>query len=1329
MTTGSDFTQTFLEDVKALAVRVESLEKVTNGETIIMPDGTEYQMGDFGYTDTAINVYVQNDAPTGLNSSTNVGDRWYDSDNGNALYAWDGFQWILISAGEVYHGGLGLESLGPALESRSITSFTIHVQGTAPGSPTHGTIWKDTASGNAIKYWDSTGGGTWETVSDNNTIAAVNNALAHPTADVTDNQLTVFYQISAPGGRNATTHRGDKWYDIDDRYQEYTWDGSSWLAGDGTLEGPATDGNPPASSPTATVRPGIGSLFVTWPAISNADPIWYNLYVSTTTPVVKDSSTFVGQHPGTFTVIQKLPNGNALLPATTYYVKLVAVDADGPAPDGTEGSSQISLIDINQFEASVKEDIEKIDTIQTTADGKNTVYYQTTMPTGGTYKLNDLWFDTDDSYKPYRYNGSTFDAFQFGTAALAALSVTTGVLAAGAVTADKVSANSISADALMIGSLGTSLVMNPSFELDANADSVPDAWYKSEGSGTGGFDRVALADAPDGAYVLGIQPNLSRGVGVKAFPVTAGKTYAIRYKIRATGTAQTFSVGVNWLASAAPTNGQIFQGARTGISYVQQNTPNHTAWVTYTHEWVAPATAEWASLSFVNESTTDTLYVDDTDMREQAISVMIANGAIVANKIGALAIESQHLSSAIIQTEHIDANAAWIGTMTADHITSGTLNAAITLSGVIKTADSGRRVVNSIDGVTLFDSSDNPLVELTTDANKQASFKGAATMTVIDIETSLSMQNYATMTVGNSAIITLGSQGSAPGAPTVAVTWPTVTQSGLTKHSQDPGNSERAHAMYYEGTQKWWWHTSPGAGAAYSRLWRANADGTSPTIINSISTSNTFWWGIARINGTGNYYFCEGPAPEQNSSAKVRQYDGINPYTANLINGYSVPSGETLMGIDTDSTYVYVLTRYNAGNLVYRPRIRRLTSSLTVSQTYDTTSIQVGASPYSWGLAVATSGVIGGSAPYFIFADSYGGSMRVCYATGGNTLTELTNQSFIAKSALPVSVAWDGTNVRTISDDITASRILTEEVHSGYNWTTEGATWWAGAAYKDTNATGGTGESKLGAVTSFTARRRAWHKLTMPTLNPLTSNDPNAYAFFLGRNATLPTNSAMWRQTPDEGTGVISKSIQTPLFSGTNPLTTSTLPGAVPGKLQSGALRADGSPMINLSGDGAANVDGLIHPGMSLVWWSNNAVPYGWYECDGGTASRTLDVDLYNAIGTTFGVGNGSTTFNLPDTRSRFILGKGALKNLGDNDGRTDDGTLNGRNPLHNHTLSGNTGNYVMADIQNTATGGTAGRLQGTAQNITHNHSLSGSTGTNVDGSIPYLTGRWIIKW
>ena len=64
----------------------------------------------------------------------------------------------------------------------------------------------------------------------------------------------------------------------------------------------------------------------------------------------------------------------------------------------------------------------------------------------------------------------------------------------------------------------------------------------------------------------------------------------------------------------------------------------------------------------------------------------------------------------------------------------------------------------------------------------------------------------------------------------------------------------------------------------------------------------------------------------------------------------------------------------------------------------------------------------------------------------------------------------------------------------------------------------------------------------------------------------------------------------------------------------------------------------LIPTGM-VAPFAVNTAPTGWLECDGSAVSRTTYADLFSALGTTWGVGDGSTTFNVPDARAEFIRG------------------------------------------------------------------------------------------
>ncbi len=66
-----------------------------------------------------------------------------------------------------------------------------------------------------------------------------------------------------------------------------------------------SDGIAPSNSPAAIVTGGYGHLFVTWTPITNADPVTYEIHLSTTTNFTPVSGTKVGEVSGTAFVIEK----------------------------------------------------------------------------------------------------------------------------------------------------------------------------------------------------------------------------------------------------------------------------------------------------------------------------------------------------------------------------------------------------------------------------------------------------------------------------------------------------------------------------------------------------------------------------------------------------------------------------------------------------------------------------------------------------------------------------------------------------------------------------------------------------------------------------------------------------------------------------------------------------------------------------------------------------------------------------------------------------------------------------------------------------------------
>lgn len=58
-----------------------------------------------------------------------------------------------------------------------------------------------------------------------------------------------------------------------------------------------------------------------------------------------------------------------------------------------------------------------------------------------------------------------------------------------------------------------------------------------------------------------------------------------------------------------------------------------------------------------------------------------------------------------------------------------------------------------------------------------------------------------------------------------------------------------------------------------------------------------------------------------------------------------------------------------------------------------------------------------------------------------------------------------------------------------------------------------------------------------------------------------------------------------------------------------------------------------------IAYFSRETAPEGWLRANGALVSRTTYAALFAAIGTTYGAGNGSTTFALPDLRGEFLRG------------------------------------------------------------------------------------------
>ena len=171
----------------------------------------------------------------------------------------------------------------------------------------------------------------------------------------------------------------------------------------------------------------------------------------------------------------------------------------------------------------------------------------------------------------------------------------------------------------------------------------------------------------------------------------------------------------------------------------------------------------------------------------------------------------------------------------------------------------------------------------------------------------------------------------------------------------------------------------------------------------------------------------------------------------------------------------------------------------------------------------------------------------------------------------------------------------------------------------------------------------------------------------------------------------------------------------------------------NLSGVQGVNT-GLIIP------WSDSSIPSGFLECDGTAVNRTTYAALFVVVGTSYGVGDGSTTFNLPDLQDRTCQHKSANKTQFSTGGANtvaSTGNITGPSlgnttlstaqlPSHTHSMR------TMA--QNGPGGGGTGTGPGnsgtTGSGGAHGHSLTGCNFTGDATSVlqPYMALVYIIK-
>lgn len=160
-----------------------------------------------------------------------------------------------------------------------------------------------------------------------------------------------------------------------------------------------------------------------------------------------------------------------------------------------------------------------------------------------------------------------------------------------------------------------------------------------------------------------------------------------------------------------------------------------------------------------------------------------------------------------------------------------------------------------------------------------------------------------------------------------------------------------------------------------------------------------------------------------------------------------------------------------------------------------------------------------------------------------------------------------------------------------------------------------------------------------------TGDEDTGFYFTSGNNISITTGGTERARVNSNGLYVLDRKAVRYYDSDSSHYVAVRAPSTVSANVTLTLPDSNGDADQFLKTDGSGNLSfatpptGAYVPTGSVFCMAMTTAPSGYLECDGSAVSRTTYADLFDAIGTTYGSGNGSTTFNVPELRGEFIRG------------------------------------------------------------------------------------------